>query len=393
MTSVLVALSSNDKTRLLAEELVETFVRNLTTRFWHLLSPSSPQYHVDAVQHILSLHAISEQSRLVESTIVSLITNPKAPGQQRLDRYNVLWNLVGKEMLKDFLQKPLLCVVDLALLQEPCDPARSWIRNLPITSLETIYRLIFEEDHENQLSRALGLLTMQTEEQWLALGAEASQTTRSALSISALELLDAAKNKPLPIERMHQELLEALSLLHVLQSHDVLTVNEDKLSSVLLNSLQESPEGSLLQHALIEALQELAITRSSPYPPEVLAILLKGIATTVDDSVDRWITLTCTIIMLYDEDLFTVLLKVTDCFCTRLDSCLISMQDLFNSNDHVDLNSPEKLAVNLLSGLEYVLTKAHERLGERDRQNGGKSPDQPQGLFGVIASASPASSD
>lgn len=114
-------------------------------------------------------------------------------------------------------------------------------------------------------------------------------------------------------------------------------------------------------------------------------MLLTGISGTVDQSIDQWITLTCAVIMLYNEKVFQVLLKVTDCFCTRLDSCLKSLQDLFSSTERITLSSPEKLTINLLGGLEYVLARAHRRLGERDREKIPKSPDQPQGLFGAMA--------
>lgn len=385
VTSVLVALSVNDNAHLISRSRIETFVPHLTARFWELLAPSTPQYHVDAVQHIVSLHGISQQSRTVESTIVSLITSAEKNAEQRLDRYSVLWNLAGKETWGSFLRKPLLCVVDLALLQDPCGPARSWIRNLSFTSLEIIYRIVFEEFKQDQISRALGLLSVQTEEQWLGLTAEEGQNTRQTLSDRLLELLVVAKQEPLSADNGGREVLEVLSLLRILQNHGALAIDDARVTSILIGLLQESTEGSLLQYTLIEVLQELTSLRNSPFPPEVLAMLLTGISGTVDQSIDQWITLTCAVIMLYNEKVFQVLLKVTDCFCTRLDSCLKSLQDLFSSTERITLSSPEKLTINLLGGLEYVLARAHRRLGERDREKIPKSPDQPQGLFGAMA--------
>ena len=384
IAAVLVALSMNDNARLISITRIEALLRPLIVRFWELLSPSTPQYHVDAVQHVVSLHGISQQSGAVEATIVSLITSTETDPKQKLERYGVLWNHAGKEASKTFLQKPLLCVVDLALLREPCDPAKSWIRSLPFTSLESIYQAILEEPKQDQISRVLGVLTLQSDEQWLALMAEPGQNTRQTLSNRLLELLVAVNNQPLPDEYDDEDVVEVLSLLRIMQSHNALAIDEPIVTSILVDLLQISQEGSLLQYTLIEVLQDFASVRSRPFPPEVLAMLLKGISSTVDQSVDQWITFTCAAIMLYDEKMFQVLLEVTDCFCTRLDSCLTSMQDLFSSSERVDLNSPEKLTINLLGGIEYVLARAHQRLGEREKEKTPKSPDQPQGLFGAI---------
>ena len=384
VASILVALSTNDNAHLISLKQIDTLLRHLIVRFWELLSPATPQYHVDAVQHVVSLHGISQQSRAVEGTIVSLITSTGPNAKQKLDRYSVLWNHAGKEAPKSFLQKPLLCVVDLALLREPCGPAKSWIRSLPFTSLESIYQAVFDDSKQDQISRALGILTLQSDEQWLALSAEQGENTRQTLSGRLLELLAGVKNQPLPNEYDDEDVVEVLSLLRIMQNHNALAIDEAIVTSVLVDLLQTSQEGSLLQNTLIEVLQEFASVRSRPFPPEVLAMLLKGISSTIDQSVDQWITLTCAVIMLYDEKIFQVLLEVTDCFCTRLDSCLLSMQDLFSSSEHVNLNSPEKLTINLLAGIEYVLARAHHRLGEREKEKTPKSPDQPQGLFGAI---------
>lgn len=381
VTALLVALSVKDDAHLISRTRLETFVRHLTASFWELLSPSTPQYHVDAVQHIVSLHGISQQSRVVEGKIVSLVTSTETEADQRLDRYSVLWSLAGKEASRSFLRKPMLCVLDLALLQYPCGPAKSWLMNLPFTSLEIIYQSILGEPKQDQISRSLGLLTMQTEEQWLALVAEGGQNTRQSLSAMLLELLATAKSKPMSSEHDYKEMLEVLSLLRILQNHGALEIDKDKVTSMLGGLLQDSREGSLLQYNLIELLQDLASLRGSPFPPEILAMLLEGISGPVDQSVDQWITFTCAVIMLYNKKIFQVLLKVTDCFCARLDSCLVSMQELFNSTESVTLTCPEKLTINLLGGIEYVLARAHQGLDERDSGKTPKSPDQAQGLF------------
>jgi hypothetical protein len=381
ITVLLVALKVKDDTRLISRTSLELFVQYLTAIFWEFLSPSTPQYHVDAVQYIVSLHGSSQQSRVVESRIVSLVTSTASQAEQRLERYSVLWNLAGKEGSSTFLRKPLLCVVDLALLQNRCDPAKSWIRNLPFASLEVVYQSVFEEPKQDQISRSLGLLNLQTEEQWLAITTDAGQHIRQFLSARLLELLIFARSQSLPIDHDDEEVLEVLSMLRLLHSHGALEIDEAKVLSMLGRLLEEAREGSLLQYTLIEIFQEFASVRNSAFPAEVLNMLLRGIAGTVDQSVDQWITFTCAVIMLHEEKLFQILLRVTDCFCTRLEFCLVSLQELFGSKEGINLNNPEKLTTNLLGGLEYVLARAHQRLGERDKHKTPKSPDQPQGLF------------
>jgi hypothetical protein len=384
MASILVAICTKDKEQFMRPSQVQSFVRLLVPRLWVLMSPSTPQFHVESSQHVLSLHGISEPSRTVESTIVSLLAAEEKPVGQKIDHYAVLWSHAGSQAPISFLLQPLLYVLDMALLQDVCEPARSWVKNLPFSSLEIVYRAMLSGNQEDCITRAVGILNMQTNEQWEALAADTGLNIRQNLSSMLIESLEAAENSQFE----HREVLEVLSLLRVLQSHSALIIDEAILTTILASLLQSSFEGSPLQHALIESLQEMTVRRDSPYPPAVLAMLLKGISSTVDGSIDRWMSLTCAVVMLYDADIFQVLLRTTDCFCTRLYNCLTSMQQLFDSTEETTLDSPEKLTVNLLGGLEYILARAHQILGERDRQKTPKSPDVSQGLFGSVVPTS-----
>lgn len=380
ITSVLVAMCTKDTEHLMRPAQVQSFVRLLVPRLWDLMSPSTPQFHVGSAQHIISLHEVSGPSRTVESSIVSLLLATEKPAEQRIDRYGVLWNHAGSHAPTSFLLQPLICVLDLALIQDTCEPARSWVKSLPFSSLEMVYKATFSANQDDCVTRAVGILDIQTDEQWDALVAETGLITRQRLSSILMKSLEAAKDSQVE----HREILEVLSLLRVLRKRSALIFDETILAAVLVSLLQSSADGSPLQHGLIDSLQEMTLRRASPYQPAVLAMLLKGVSSTVDDSIDRWMSLTCAVIMLYDANIFQVLLKVTDCFCNRLTNCLTSMQQLFDSTQETTVNSPEKLTVNLLGALEYVLARAHQILGDRDRQKTPKSPDLSQGLFASV---------
>ncbi|KAI9881733.1 MAG: hypothetical protein M1823_006556, partial [Watsoniomyces obsoletus] len=104
-----------------------------------------------------------------------------------------------------------------------------------------------------------------------------------------------------------------------------------------------------------------------------------GIASpAVDPNIDKWITLLCNSIPLYsDAVFFTNLLKLTECFCKRVQSYFGGLQSMFEAKETAgelsvagtmtDVGNPERSITNLLSGLEYVLARAHTKVTEAAR--------------------------
>ena len=61
-----------------SNEYLATVVPVLVEQLWNCLLPTTPHHHLEAVRQIWALHTVSSQSRLVESTITSLMIYPGA---------------------------------------------------------------------------------------------------------------------------------------------------------------------------------------------------------------------------------------------------------------------------------------------------------------------------
>src|SRR5262249_14965055 len=78
----------------LTEHHLLSLVPELVSQFWEVLLPCTPQFHVEAVEQIWNLRAISKQLLLVDSKIISLMcedTSTAGSLEDQVARFSTLW--------------------------------------------------------------------------------------------------------------------------------------------------------------------------------------------------------------------------------------------------------------------------------------------------------------
>ena len=371
-------------------------VSALVDRFWHFLSPSTPQYHAEATELIWMLRKVSVNSSVVDSTVVSLL-RPEA-SKSNVDehpalRFGVFWTHIqfrvnapttpkvtdqqqnGVTSEHASMTNVLLPIIDGTEPAMPDDPWCSWITSLPSLSLQ--YQLVLEAVEQELGDRQrvhVGLLRLNKlitlAKRSKALSSEIASPSAPARVICrwciSLSTQEATED--------HNVVLTALQLLrHMHEGSDY--VLADQLVEKLCEHLPVTSNGSAIQSSVLDTIQTLSSLRhSKPPPTELLSVLMNGVSSPdVDSNIDKWISLLCNLIpVLTDAILFARLLKMTATFCDRIHAYLELLQTLFDplstpKAGMVTARAPERSIVNLLAGLEFLLARAHTKLSEYSR--------------------------
>ncbi len=107
-------------------------------------------------------------------------------------------------------------------------------------------------------------------------------------------------------------------------------------------------------------------------------------------NLDKWIVLLSEALPLYTSSIFQILIKLVENLCKEISATFGSMRPLFSSSPTVVNEDLYKSLSHLLSGLEYVLSQAHERLVADETQLATvKTGDQPQGFLVNMVSGAP----
>ena len=365
-------------------------VSTLVNRFWHCLSPSTPQYHAEATELIWMLRKVSVEPSVVDSTMVALL-NPTAM-QCKLDehpalRFGVFWTHIqprintpstpkvtdqqqnGVTSEHAFMEKVLLRIIDSTDPVVPDDPWCAWMTSLSTLSLQ--YRLVLEpvdqepRDHQRDhvsLLRLNKLVTLAKRSKALSSELVNPQGPGNTICRWCVSLSTRAGPED------HTIVLTALQLLrHIHEGSDY--VLADQLVERLCEHLPRTMNGSAIQSSILDTIQALSSLRQSKPPPtELLSILMHGISSPeVDSNIDKWISLLCNLIpVLPDSVLFARLLKMTATFCDRIHLYFELLQTLFDRSiapraEAVTARAPERSIVNLLAGLEFLLARAHSK--------------------------------
>ncbi len=128
-------------------------------------------------------------------------------------------------------------------------------------------------------------------------------------------------------------------------------------------------------------------------PPEkLLHCLLKGIGNLSSrDVIQKWIQLVCESIYFYSSSIFSILMKVVECFCEEIELCFGGMKTQYQTQTLVEGNFETPLS-HILNGLDFVLARAHEQLlVEEDDPLTTNSPEPQPGFFGNIVSGAVSS--
>ena len=131
-------------------------------------------------------------------------------------------------------------------------------------------------------------------------------------------------------------------------------------------------------------------TSQVPHPPKKLFRCLQdGLSCPAPAYVlDKWVRFLIDVLPLYAGSLFQNLMPLVETFCKQIKLSFEFLKATFTSREMGHTGAPDQALLSLLTGLEYVLSSAHDRL-VIDESSGSatKSPELPsQGFFGNIAS-------
>ncbi|KPI39998.1 Protein dopey [Cyphellophora attinorum] len=180
---------------------------------------------------------------------------------------------------------------------------------------------------------------------------------------------------------------------------DSATSSGDRLVEVFVTQLPKTTADSNFQRKVLDALHNWMSNRPDAAPPvDLLPVLMGGIASPmIDKNLDKWISLLCNSIPTYSDAIFFAnLLKLTACFCNRIQAFFSVNRDLFDPRVESHQLSgtgfrpqeappdsfakdPERSITNLLSGLEYVLARAHTKIVETGRPASSTGGQEPSG--------------
>ena len=376
----------------------------LTQDFWQRLSPSRPQHHMESVDVIWTLRSLTSTLYLVDSTIISLLSkshNGSRDQQHPVTNFAIFWahtRLPSSSALAPvsletpaseaeattFLKTILLYILDIASPENGNDPCRLWLSSLPSLNLhfQAILEIVQNSGGSPQeittcLHRLLKLIR-------IAKGSAplwADFDDQKGFLLPVLNLATSVVVSSPDQDDWVQTALKILRLIH--EGSD--TMFNAALVETLTQQISRTPNGSTLQSSIIDTIQLLVAIRGADSPPSLLMnTLMAGISSpAIDTNIDKWITLLCNAIPLYpDSVFFSNLLKLTECFCKRTQdyfAALISMYDdqsatqsPANIQELNILHNPERSITNLLSGLEYILARAHTKVSEAARPPSSK---------------------
>ncbi|KIX05977.1 uncharacterized protein Z518_03951 [Rhinocladiella mackenziei CBS 650.93] len=388
--------------KVLTEHDLFCLIPKLVSQFWEVLLPSTPQFHVEAVEQLWNLRIVSSHLLLVDSKIMELICETSSsPGSlgEAIARFSTLWThtrfpevnvelFSSVQRLDDddvpwaMLRQPVLSLIDGLEPSEPADPRRVWLSSLP--SIRPVFRIAYVESTAAS-NIQLSLLGLHRLHKVVSIARQSNVQRNEFFGPEGFSgmMLDMC-TEIISSERSEEESMKmALSIVRlVLEEADIR--GRHALIELLIYQLTKVPEDGSLQENILDTLQAIfARSNSGPPPDELLGLLISGISSkAVDSTIDKWITLLCNTIPLYStQNLFANMLRLTACLCQRIKAYFELMQVLYekpkpvtqvNGEKNIPLaKNPERSINNLLAGLDYILARAHTHLAD---QTSGSEP-------------------
>lgn len=123
-------------------------------------------------------------------------------------------------------------------------------------------------------------------------------------------------------------------------------------------------------------------------PPKLMECLKLGLTSrNCRPVLDSWINFLNSCLPLYAENIFQVLIPITECLCKSLVTVFKDVQTMFAELENNNRDVLEPTVALLLTGLEQSLATGHDRLIEDETVTVPiKSPEQSQGFFGNMVS-------
>lgn len=371
-------------------------VPELVTQLWEVLLPSTPQFHVEAVEQIWNLRMISQQFLLVDSKIIDLMCEQSSPQwlfEDQLARFSTIWmhtrfpevNVelfsAAQRINEDdvpwaMLRQPILSMIDDVEPSRPDDRRRMWLSGLP--SIRPVFKIVYA-DSATSTDPQLSLLGLHRLHKVLSV---ARQSTAQKSDLFGSEgfsdmILDMCTENISSGKKDKRLIKMTLSVLRLIADESDIR-GRHALIPLLTQQLTTATADSPLQEDLLDTLQAIfAKPNATPPTNELLNILISGISSkAIDSTIDKWNTLLCNTIPLYStQHLFANMLKLTATFCQRIRDYFDLMQQLYekrkpanqvNGDKIVSMaKNPERSLNNLLAGLEYILARAHTHLADQ----------------------------
>jgi len=369
-------------------------VPGLVRQFWEALHPGTPQFHVEAVEQVWSLRALSKHLLLVDSTIMQFLSDsPDSTdsGNDVVEHFSAFWTHTRFPDLTSFppphaedddphwalLKLPVLHIVDKTDLSRTDDTRRQWLSSL--VSLRPLFMVVLTELERNPSDPQLLLLGLRRIHKLVTISRSSPAQRRDfyqseSYADKVLSLCSAFVSSESSTYAVKSEALATIRI--VIDAGD--DPAHDSLVNMLVQELPRSFHDPPLQSNILDLLQTIFSKQQSPVPPvELIAILTTGISSTkVDANIDKWIAVLCNTLPLYGTTVFFAnLLKMTSCFCQKIQTYFQLMEQLYSRSGTASARqegmdkakSPERSITNLLAGLEYVLARAHTQLTEPPR--------------------------
>lgn len=363
-------LRGNDLNTSIQQEILNS-IPDLTYHLWDFLQTQTPQHHVAAAENIWRLHDLTFEEEVVDSSILNILIRELS--QTNIERFGVLYHhsktvkRAADESIPSMLRRPALLILDNTLGAERGEDGVQWLLSLP--SSAAIFKSIFEDDLTQAQNLSLALqrvhklirIVRLSNEHWRAFSSSLDLVQTQDFCLSLIDSKDQIRTK---LQN------EAFLLLRALYGSDTGNTPPEKLVVLLADKLGQKDADSYSQEAVLDTLLAI-LTDKTTLPSSMVHVLLQGLSSIpADDRLDKWITLLCNFLPNH-QSLLPSLLKATSSFCKRIEQVFGELQSLFDHKIGMSLaKSPDRSIANLLSGLEYVLARAHQQVFHLDAPQG-----------------------
>ncbi|RMD41642.1 hypothetical protein DV735_g3488, partial [Chaetothyriales sp. CBS 134920] len=389
ITSLVVSLirhASNHSASL--QQLIVNTVQDLVTKLWANLTPATPQLHVESIDMIWTLHALILDELVVDSIILSLLSEgleSKQGGDDSLTRFSTFWVLsaplrssISSEsngMLQEgrnagigLMSRTIVLIIDAAGRDSSPNPCREWLAGLP--SLEFHFNVVtspLSRPNAQKTEVAATLWRLQT---LVSISKSSSVLWKEFSSSRTCQRVTSMLMEQVQQNATEQLTLTALAIIRAIHE-DLNRLGDPALLELIAQQLVNITNQPSLQIAILDTLQSLTPLESSQHPPiSLLNILSDGITSPANDShIDKWITVLCNLLPQYpDVVFFSNLLRLTDCFCSRIQEYFDTLKTIYQPGlsdtppKTATTENPERSITNLLVGLEYFLARAHSQV-------------------------------
>ncbi|KAK5093536.1 hypothetical protein LTR24_004247 [Lithohypha guttulata] len=341
----------------------------LVTHLWFFLGSDTPQYHVAVVEDLWRLRDLSARHEIVESTVLDLLCQSEAHTisltEAQTERFGTLYHHTKtvrrypEDAIPPMLRRPALRILDQCHVEDRNEPGVRWVMSL--SSISPTLKIVLGDQLDDtqdvlltsaRVEKLVKILYL-SEDHWRSFSTSPDIRLVYKFCLTLIELKGYGEST------LRHDSFALLKMLYGTRSGNT---PPDELVSLLVDKLDQTTADAAYQEQVLDTLLAM-LNDKSLLPPSLVQVLLKGLTTIpVDERLDKWITLLCNFLPNHAA-LLPSLLKVTNGFCKRIEQIFQDLQAVFSQKtDSTAAKSPEKSIANLLSGLEYVLARAHQQV-------------------------------